>query len=190
MRRAFLAFALAPFAMLGCSLDAGLAGGGQAMDANGVVAAHVAVATRPFSSPINDRGMLLGAELTERYETGVGTRWALGVRAGYGYGADRRQGAVGFEAHGDVGTPLQGDGLLWHGAFYVGGTIATPIWISRHHEAADVNLSTWFLARSLELVPYFQPRLYIDHPTLPPAYYRLDFLGGVALRLRFLSDYL
>jgi hypothetical protein len=173
----------------GCGVDLGSGLFRQVNDAHWVGTGHLAASTK-LGAPLNDRGILIGAELQGRAEEGVGARWTGGLRAGYGRSSEPVPGSFGWELFADFGTPLGEGGLFPRWSSYAGATAAGTIWLSRRHEDADLNASSWFLKRAIELVPYLRGRAHFDHFDASPMKTRLDVGGGVVLRLRVMNDFL
>jgi hypothetical protein len=90
----------------------------------------------------------------------------------------------------DAGTRFGSGGLFPDGDYYVGGTALGAFWISGRHQGEDLNSSSWFFQRALELAPYANLRLHVDHPDDGPSKTRPDLGLGLVLRLRMVSDYL
>lgn len=137
-------------------------------------------------------GVFLGGELQSRFEADRGSRWNTGLQLGYARLPERRLGAVGVEAHGDLGTRVR-DGVLFpNGDAYVGATLAVPIWLFPRRQLADVNTDPWILSRAFELVPQLRGRAHLDGDdgALSSGAPRYDLSLGLALRTRFVSDLL
>jgi hypothetical protein len=172
----------------GCGLDLGAGVARQLSDPHMVGSGHVAASTK-LGSPFNSRGPLIGAELSGRAEQGRGARWTTGLRAGYGHSADPVPGSFGWEAFVDAGTRFGKGGLFPDGDYYLGGTAMGTFWISGRHQGADLNTSSWFFQRALELAPYASLRVHVDHPDGGDGEARPDLGLGLVLRLRMVSDY-
>lgn len=172
----------------GCSMDLASGGGASTPDGNGLVTGHLAVSTK-LPAPINSDGFLAGVELASRSEIGYGTRWTTGIRLGYGKSPGLHPGSIGWELYGDIGARIGKGGLLPNHDFYYGGSFALPISLSEQHEDSDLNGPSWILIRTIELAPLARIRANLDHPDGLPNTHRIDFQGGLVVRLRFVSDY-
>jgi len=175
--------------LLGCAADFGGGMFHQVRDSHAVGAAQIAASTK-IGTPLNNQGFLVGAEVRGRAEDELGSRWMAGLRAGYGQSPDPAPGKMGWELHGDFGTPLGKGGLFPDWSIYAGATFATPIWMSRRHEGSDLNTSSWFFKRAVELVPSLSARVYLDRLDDGPTQRRTDLGVGLAVRLRAVNDFL
>jgi hypothetical protein len=137
---------------------------------------------------LNQDGFLVGGELQGRFESEVGSRFTTGLRLGWGENPEPIFGSFGWEAHADIGTPFGNGGLFPDGSFYTGATVAGAFWISRSHEGADLNNSSWFFKRALELSPFLRFRAHLDGAKCDGC--PLDVTAGAALRLRLVNDFL
>lgn len=130
-------------------------------------------------------GVYLGGELENRFETQYGSRWNLGIGAGFGRVAERHQGSTGLELHLDVGTRVEEAVLFRDGNVYLGATASLPIWLYPQRQLADVNADPWVLTRAFELVVQVRERTSFDRFET-----RYDVGAGLVLRTRFVSDLL
>jgi hypothetical protein len=173
------------FLTLGCGTDLGLGGG--AKDGHFVAFGRLAASTR-LSLPLNESGVLLGADLESRSELSVGSRWSAGLFAGYGSGPPPFGGRFGYEIYGELGAPLRG---TYHGLdnSYLGIGGSLPIALSPSRSVIDLNRSTWLLKRSIEFVPFARLRGYFGQDEAKHLD-RLEYGGGLAFRFRVMSDIL
>jgi hypothetical protein len=137
-------------------------------------------------------GIYLGAEIENRNEATLGSRWSLGTSLGFARVPQRAFGAPGLELHADVGTRILEGVLFPNGDRYLGATAALPIWLFPARQLSDVNNDPWILSRALEIVFSARGRAYFDHSleldqALAPRY---DATFGFAIRTRFVSDFM
>lgn len=183
--------AAATLSLIGCAADIGGGSAFQPRDGHAVLSGEVAVSSKPASAPLNTDGPLLGAELQGRYETKLGSRWTVGARVGYGKSPEPVRFSFGWEAHLDVGTPFGNGGMFPDGRFYYGATVAPIWWIDADHEGTDLNSSSWFLRRAVELSPYLRVRAHCDgEDKCYPFVTRTDLGAGLRVRLRLINDFL
>jgi hypothetical protein len=189
MRRALALCSIGAGALAsGCGIDLGAGVARQLSDPHMVGSGHVAASTK-LGSPFNTRGLLVGAELQGRAEQGLGARWTTGLRVGYGQSPSPVPGSFGWEVFADAGTPFGNGGLFPNGDYYLGGTALGSFWVSGRHQGSDLNRSSWFFQRALELAPYANLRVHVDHIGDAPGKARPDLGVGLVLRLRMVSDY-
>ncbi|HWO14955.1 MAG TPA: hypothetical protein VNN80_35875 [Polyangiaceae bacterium] len=186
MTRCSRAVALATLGGLGCGADLGGGVGIEPRTAN-AVAFYRAAASTKLGTPLNNEGLLVGAALESRTEAHRGVRYDASVMLGYGRGPATLDGRWGIEAYLEGGTPVRG-GFFPNWDFLLGATLATPIFFGSPRQVADLNTSTWFASKRLELVPMLRARMHWDHPPGEDSVTRLDLQVGATLRLRVLSD--
>jgi hypothetical protein len=172
----------------GCSAGFGIAGGPELNRRHGVVTGEGSLVTKPFSTPMNAYGPLFGAELQGRFESEIGSRFTTGLRLGWGENPEPVSGSVGWEAHVDAGVPFGRGGFAPDWSYYLGATTACSFWISKSHQGADLNDSSWFFKRALELSPFVRFRAHLDGSECHDC--PLDLTFGVSLRLRLVNDFL
>jgi hypothetical protein len=168
-----------------CGADLGLLGGLEARTAHFVQTGRIAVSTR-LGDPLNEEGVLLGAELESRSEANVGSRWEAGAMAGWGSGPAALGGRLGIEAYAQLGTPLHAT-LFDRGDLYGGATIALPLFLGSARHVEDLNRSTMVMSRRFELVPMLRTRFHRGHNDTAHTCH-VDVTLGLALRLRMVSD--
>jgi hypothetical protein len=174
----------AALALLGCGADLGLGMG--AKDGHAVALGRLAVGTR-VSLPMNERGVLVGANLESRSEEDVGSRWSTGVMVGYGNGPSQFVGRWwGYEIFGEAGIPLRTTYRGFDDA-YLGAGVTLPISCARGRAVTDLNRSTWLLKRSIEVVPFGHTRMYFGGRE-SNHWQRMEYAGGLAFRFRLMSD--
>jgi hypothetical protein len=194
------ALALAGALLGGCNAELGARGGASwvsprapsAAQVHGVWVGRAAVSAvyDPLGKVFNRDGILLGGELEGRGESVAGSRFTTGLSVGYARQPQLRPGALGWEVHADVGSPIRRSTLFADGSFYAGGAGALAIWISKRHQLADVNVGQWWLSDGLELVFLGSTRVHVDSPYAAAARsLRVEATAGAALRLRFMSDF-
>jgi hypothetical protein len=166
-----------------CAADLGTGGGATFPEKHALGIGRLAVSTRVFG-PSTNSGWLIGLSTEARAEAHVGSRFSVGVSAGYGSGPDLIGSRLGWEAFADVGTPLRG-GLFTEGG-YAGATLQLPIRLSDDRPAQDINDSIWIVTRRFELVPFLRTRVHIE----PHADESTEIVGGVSGRFRVFSDLL
>lgn len=178
-----LAFALAVSVLCtGCAADLGTGGGATFPERNAVGIGRVAVSVRLNNSKAK-AGWLIGANAEGRGEANVGSRFSMGVSAGYGSGPDLVGRRVGWELFGDFGAPLRGG---FTEGVYAGATFQLPIRLEGDRPLRDVNDSVWIFMRRIEVVPFVRTRVHVE----PSADESVEVAGGVSGRLRFMSDLL
>ena len=94
---------------------------------------------------------------------------------------------MGYESFLELGPPSE-SGLFKHGDWFAGAACALPLSLSAPRQVQDLNHSTWFATNRLELVPMLRTRVHFDHPDGGALTTKVDLTGGIALRLRVLSD--
>jgi hypothetical protein len=135
-------------------------------------------------------GPRFGAELTGRHEYDDGTRWSAGVQAGVIQNPSESQ-PVGGGAHVDFGTPLTEPALFPDGDFYAGATGELIFWLGGQRGPNELNAAPWLLVSQPELVLRAQVRghhHFDDDPAIGHLW-TLDANGGVAMRIRFITEY-
>jgi hypothetical protein len=182
----------------GCAVELGARAGvggrtGASEDAHFVWTSGATVHTDIAPNAGSRNGIYLGAEVESRNETTIGSRWSVGGSLGFSRVPQRKLGAAGFEFHADMGTRILEGVLFPNGDMYLGATTALPIWLFPARQLSDVNNDPWILTRALELVISGRARGYFDHTfeststLLTPRY---DLTLGLALRTRFVSDFM
>lgn len=171
-----------------CGADLGALGGVETHTGHFVGGGRLAVSSK-LGSPLNERGLLVGAALEARGEQDLGSRWNSGLMLGWGDGPAAIDGRLGWELFGEIGTPLHGT-LFRRGDLYTGLSFALPIHFGPARQVVDLNESTWILTRRLELVPLLRTRLHRDHREGKDAFWRTEISFGVSLRMRAFTDLL
>jgi hypothetical protein len=186
---AMLAAAATLGSLTACSADLGGGAGIEARTGHALGFGRIAASTKigPSGAPLNQRGVLVGTSLEARAEQSRGSRWDLGLMMGWGFGPAEVDGKLGFEAFGEVGTPVRAT-LVENGDFYLGAGTALTIPLNTARDAADLNRSTWILKRRFELMPELQSRFHFDHPNGGDLIVRTDVEAGISFRLRVFSD--
>ena len=188
-RASHLVFAsLLSSSLVGCGAELG-GGGGVEVRSGDVVGYGRAAASTRLGSPLNDHGFLVGGSLESRAEATVGARYDAGLMLGWGSGPKAIGGKWGFETYGEFGSPLQ-KAIFRDGNCFFGAAIATPYHLAKPREVKDLNESVWIATTFVELVPMVRVRLHLDHPGGGDATTKIDLSGGLAFRLRVLSDLL
>lgn len=148
----------------GCAGDLGLGAGATIKDAHAVGVARAAGSTRILGA--EDYGFLLGGSLENRMEMDRGSRWNMGVLAGWGYGPAALGGRMGWELFGEAGIPVR-QHLLRDSDYYLGAAAALPISLERTRSLHELNNNTWILRRRVELVPQLRGRFYHEGDDAP-----------------------
>jgi hypothetical protein len=174
--------------LVGCGAELGGGAGVEAKSAHAIGYGRAAASTR-LGTPLNDHGFLVGSSLESRAEQRVGARYDAGLMLGWGTGPAAIGGKWGFEAYGEVGTPLQ-SAIFREGNCFFGAAISVPYHLAKPREVKDLNDSVWIATTYVELVPMMRARLHLDHPGGGDTTTKIDISGGLAFRLRVLSDLL
>lgn len=174
-------------AALGCAADLGLGGGKMTSSGHGVALGRMSLTTKPMSTPINDRGLLVGVALEERDEEHVGSRFQLGAIVGYGLRPYAIANAFSAEFYAEGGTFVR-PSLFEHTQGYLGLGAGFPIPIDKQRNVTDVNRSTWILKPRFELVPFLRVRTARDLETYGTLVKDNEISGGLAVRYRIASD--
>ena len=173
----------------GCSADLGGGVGLEARSGHEVGIGRMAASTKfgSYGAPFNQTGLLVGAALEARGEQSFGSRWDLGLMAGYGKGPAEIDGKLGYELFGELGTPVRAT-LAKNGDFFTGAGAALAIPLSAPRDAADLNRSTWILKRRFEFLPMVKTRFHFDHTDGSDLVWRADVEAGFSFRLRVFTD--
>ncbi len=183
--------------LAGCAVELGGRGGvggrrGRGETPHFIWTSGVTGHTVILPNPGSRNGIYLGAEIENRNEATLGSRWSVGTSLGFARVPQRAFGAPGLELHADVGTRILEGVLFPNGDSYLGATAALPIWLFPARQLSDVNNDPWILSRALEIVFSARGRAYFDHTlelghALAPRY---DATFGFAIRTRFVSDFM
>ena len=138
--------------------------------------------------PLNEQGPFVGVNLESRSEAHIGSRWSTGFMVGYGAGPSAFVGHVGYEVYAEGGVRLHSTYRGLDDA-YVGIAAALPFSTAVDRSVIDLNRSTWLLKRRLEFAPFVHVRGYFGEDERNFGS-RLEFAGGLACRLRVMSDIL
>lgn len=169
-----------------CGLDLG-AGGGVVNTPGAVGFGRLAASTK-INIPMNEYGPLFGLALESRAEEDVGVRYLGGIMVGYGESPQQWGKPYGFEAYGEIGTPLRST-LFHRWDLYTGLGLGIPIRLQPRRPLADLNDTTKILSRGFELVPLTRARMYVDHDSGSETS-RFEITVGLAFRLRVSTDLL
>jgi hypothetical protein len=170
---------------LGCAADLGVGGGAMPSTGHAVGFGRLAASTKPLSTPMNEKDLMVGLALEGRGEQDVGSRFNLGATAGWALPADAIFNHFSFEAQLEGGTPLRMT-LFEDGAFYLGASAALPFPLQKQRLVSNINQSTWILKRRFDLVPFV--RVLEHYEKDRPFWDGFEISGGLALRYRVVSD--
>ena len=183
LRRALVL--LGSLGSLGCAADLGVGGGAMPTTGHAVGFGRLAASTKPISTPMNERDLMVGLALEGRGEQDVGSRFNLGALAGWALPPDAIFNHFSGELLGEIGTPLRMT-LIEEGAFYFGVTGALPFPLQKQRQVSNINQSTWILKRRFDLVPFV--RVLEHYEKDRPFWDGFEISGGLALRYRVASD--
>lgn len=175
-----------------CAVQSGLAGGVH-LEHGGPDQAtwsgHLAALKTPEPG---QSGMLAGVDLQGSVGVDEGTRWLSGVRFGYGWAPASTAESMGYELHLDAGTEMTHAGLLEGYNGYLGGTVATVVWLGGTRSTSDLNGEQWLMKPMPELVIFGRGRASqtIHCDNADPECLRVTFELGIALRMALLSEFL
>jgi hypothetical protein len=175
-----------------CAVQSGLAGGVH-LEHGGPDQAtwsgHLAAMKTPEPG---QSGMLVGVDLQGSVGVDEGTRWLSGMRLGVGWAPASSAESMGYELHLDLGTEMTHAGLLEGYNGYVGGTLATVVWMGGTRTRTDLNGEQWVLKPMPELVIFGRGRASqtIHCDNADPKCLRATFEVGIALRMALLSEFL
>lgn len=175
-----------------CAVQSGIAGGVHIEHGGpdqGTWSGHLAAMKTPEPG---QSGLLAGVDLQGSVGVDEGTRWLSGVRLGYGWAPPSTAESMGYELHLDLGTEMTHAGLLEGYNGYVGGTLATVVWMGSTRATTDLNGEQWVMKPMPELVIFGRGRASqtIHCDNADPECLRITFEVGIALRMALLSELL
>jgi hypothetical protein len=174
-------------ALFGCGADLGMGAGVASGTAHAVAVSRLTLATKPTSSPMNEKGFMAGVVLEQHFEHRVGSRFDFGLLVGWSTETQSIADFCSGEAFLQVGTPARSN-LFHHGAMHLDLGAALPIPLNNKRHVTQVNRSTWVLQPRLELVPFARVRTSKDEPLERSLFHDYEVVGGLAARYRIMSD--